>query len=156
MNNSFSLQQIQKTSNLDANLISRQYKLNLMADFMKVKYENPRMKQSEIANQINSSTSTLQRYRNDINMLSPYKINPNNNQKRTKKVKNTDFDNDSHHETDVKRPQMTSNDLKRPQSTSSENCEKTKTKNNLKDGYIQEDIEINEDYLDKILKNNDR
>ena len=49
MNNSFSLQQIQKTSNLDANLISRQYKLNLMADFMRVKYENPRMKQSEIA-----------------------------------------------------------------------------------------------------------
>ena len=44
MNNSFSLQQIQKTINLDANLISRQYKLNLMADFMKVKYENPRMK----------------------------------------------------------------------------------------------------------------
>ena len=36
MNNNFSLQQIQKTSNLDANLISRQYKLNLMADFMKV------------------------------------------------------------------------------------------------------------------------
>ena len=52
MNNSFSLQQIQKTSNLDANLISRQYKLNLLADFMKVKCENPRMKQSEIANQI--------------------------------------------------------------------------------------------------------
>ena len=40
MNNSFSLQQIQKTSNLDANLISRQYKLNLMADFMRLKYEN--------------------------------------------------------------------------------------------------------------------
>ena len=46
MNNSFSLQQIQKTSNLDANLISRQYKLNLMADFMRVKYENLKMKQS--------------------------------------------------------------------------------------------------------------
>ena len=42
MNNSFSLQQIQRTSNLDANLKSRQYKLNLMADFMKVKYENPK------------------------------------------------------------------------------------------------------------------
>ena len=37
MNNSFSLQPIQKTSNLDANLISRQCKLNLMADFMKLK-----------------------------------------------------------------------------------------------------------------------
>ena len=61
MNNSFSLQQIQRTSNLDANLISRQYKLNLMADFMKVKYENPRMRQSEIANQLGMSSSTLQR-----------------------------------------------------------------------------------------------
>ena len=37
MNNTCSLQQIQKTSILDANLIYRQYKLNLMADFMKVK-----------------------------------------------------------------------------------------------------------------------
>ena len=40
MNNSFSLQQIQKTSNLDANLISRQFKLNLMADFIRVKFES--------------------------------------------------------------------------------------------------------------------
>ena len=39
MNNNFSLPEIQKTSNLDANLISRQYKLNLMADFMRLKYE---------------------------------------------------------------------------------------------------------------------
>ena len=53
---------------------------------MKVKYENPRMKQSEIANQIGLSTSTLQRYRNDINMLSPYRINPNNNNKRKKRL----------------------------------------------------------------------
>ena len=85
MNNSFSLQQIQKTRNLDANLISRQYKLNLMCDFMRLKYENPRMKQSEIANRLNLSTSTLQRYRNDINMLSPYRIQANNTNKRTKK-----------------------------------------------------------------------
>ena len=84
MNNSFSLQQIQKTSNLDANLISRQYKLNLMADFMKVKYENPRLKQSEIANQLGMSSSTVQRYRNDINMISPYRISPNNTKKRSK------------------------------------------------------------------------
>ena len=78
MNNSFSLQQIKKTSNLDANLISIQYKLNLMADFMRLKYENPTMKQSQIANQLGLSTSTLQRYRNDINMLPPYRINPKN------------------------------------------------------------------------------
>ena len=84
MNNSFSLQQIQKTSNLDANLISRQYKLNLMADFMRVKYENPKMKQSEITNQLRLSSSTVQRYRNDINMLSPYRIQPNNTNKNKK------------------------------------------------------------------------
>ena len=50
MNNYFSLQQIKKTSNFDANLISRQFKINLMADFMRLKYESPRMKQSQIAN----------------------------------------------------------------------------------------------------------
>ena len=93
MNKSFSLQQIQKTSNLDANLISRQCKLNLMADFMRLKYENPKLKQPEIANQLSSSSSTLQRYRNDINMLSPYRIQSINTNKRTKKTLNTNFDN---------------------------------------------------------------
>ena len=142
MKNSFSLQQIQKTSNIDANLISRQYKLNLMADFMKVKYENPKMKQSEIANQIGMSSSTLQRYRNDINMQSPYRINPNNVKKRTKKAKIDEIG-------DLKRPQMTSNDSK----TSLNETVKNK-KNKLKGCAIQENIEINEHYLDKILKNN--
>ena len=139
MNNNFSLQQIQKTSNLDANLISRQYKLNLMADFMKLKYENPRMRQSEIANQLGMSSSTLQRYRNDINMLSPYRISPNNTKKRPKKAKIDDID-------DLKRRQMTSNDVKTTPNK----------KNKLKGGSIpvQENIEINEHYLDKFLKNN--
>ena len=61
MNNNLSLQQRSRTSNLDANLISRQYKLNLMADFMKVKHEPLKMKQSEIANQLSLSSSIVQR-----------------------------------------------------------------------------------------------
>ena len=125
-----------------------------MADFMRVKYENPKMKQSEIANQLGISSSSVQRYRNDINMLSPYSISAINTKKRSKKAKNTDFDNDSHHEADVKRPQMTSNDLKRPQLASNENKKKTKTKNNLQRGSVQENIEIDEHYLDKVHKNN--
>ena len=88
-------------------------------------------------------------------MLSPYRINPNNTNKRTKKVKNNDFVNNSDQEPDLKRPQMTSDDLKRPQSTSNENSKKTKTNNNSKVGFVQENIEINEHYLEKILKNND-
>ena len=40
-----------------------------MADFMRIKYRTPKLKQSEIANQLGYSSSTLQRYRNDINIL---------------------------------------------------------------------------------------
>ena len=137
---------------MDPNLLTRHYKLKIMNDFMHIKYQNPKLKQSEIASQIRLSTSTLQRCRSDINMLSPYRIQPNNTNKRTEKAKKTNFDDNSRHEGNVKRPQMTSNDLKRPQSTSN----KTRSKNNIKGGSIQEDIEINEHYLDEILKNNDR
>ena len=85
MKNSFSSQQISRKGNLDPNLISRQFKLDLMSKFMCIKFENPKVKQSGIANQLSYSTSTLQRYRNDINMLSPYRIHPNNTNKRVKK-----------------------------------------------------------------------
>ena len=44
---------------------------------------------------------------------------------------------------------MTSNDLK-----STSNDKKTKAKKVLKAGSIQDNIEINEHFLDKILKNN--
>ena len=95
------------------------------------------------------SSSTLQRYSDDINMLSPYRIDPNNTNKRTKKVKNTDFDNNSHHEADVKRLQMTSNDLKTTRTKPNK-----KSKNVLEAGSIQEYVEINEHYIDKFLRNN--
>ena len=75
-------------------------------------------------------------------MLSPYRISPNNTEKRTKKAKIDDI-------TDLKRPQMTSSDSK----TTLNETVKNK-KNKLKAGGIQENIEINEHYLDKILKNN--
>ena len=133
--NTPSLNEINKTANMDPNLLTRHYKLKLMNDFMHIKYQNPKMKQSEIANNLNMSYSTLQRYRNDINMLSPYRINPNNTKKRSKKAKIDD-------NSDLKRPQMTSND----------SIKNKKTK--LKGGSLQEGVEINENYLDKILKNN--
>ena len=79
-----------------------------MADFMRIKCENPKLKQSEIADRLGYSSSTLQRYRNDKNMLSLYRINPNNTNKRTKKTSNSNFDNNSYHNPDDKRPQMTS------------------------------------------------
>ena len=65
-------------------------------------------------------------------MLSPYRIHPNNTNKRIKKASNVYFDNNSHTNHDVNRPQMTSNDVKRPQSTSNENSKKVKTKKKFK------------------------
>ena len=70
---------------MDPNLLTRHYELKLMNDFLNIKYQNPKMKQSEIANQLDISSSTIQRHRNDINMLSPYRINPNNVKKTTRK-----------------------------------------------------------------------
>ena len=143
MNNTPSLNEINKNSTMDPNMLTKYYKLKLMNDFMNIKYQNPKMTQSEISSQLNMSPSTIKKYRNDVNMLSPYRISPNNvkkQQKKTKIVKNGD----------PKRAQMGSNDLK-----TTSNDKKTKSKNVLKAGSVQEEnIEINEHYLDKILKNN--
>ena len=114
-----------------------------MADFVRMKYENFKLKQSQIAKQLGYSTSTLQRYRDDINMLSPYRIQPNNINKRTKKFLNTKFDNNSHRLHNLKRTQLTSNDLVK------HNLKYNKrTKNILKAGSVQENFEINDKYLD--------
>ena len=86
--NTPSLNEKNKTANMDPNLITKHYKLKLMNDFMNIKYLNPKLKQSEIASQLNMSTSTIQRQKNDKNMLSPYRINPNNVKKRPKKTSN--------------------------------------------------------------------
>ena len=140
MNNTPSLNETTKTANMDSNLLTRHYKIKLMNDFMHIKYQNPKMKQSEIANHLNMSSSTLQRYRNDINMLSSYRTNPNNVKKRPKKAKIDDIG-------DLKRPQLTSDNLK---TTSNETVKNKKIK--FKGGS---NFEINEHYLDKIPENND-
>ena len=143
MNNTPSLNEINKNSTMDPNMLTKYYKLKLMNDFMNIKYQNPKMTQSEISSQLNMSSSTIKRYRNDIIMLSPYRNNPNNVKNRSKKAKIDDIG-------DTKRAQLTSNDLK-----TTSNDKKTRSKNNLKGGSVREDnIEINEHYLDKNLKNN--
>ena len=104
MVNTPSLNEINKNSTMDPNMLTKYYKLKLMNDFMNIKNQNPKMTQSEISSQLNMSPSTIQRYRNDINMLSPYRINPKNVKKQQKKTK---IDNNG----DLKRPQMTSRQL---------------------------------------------
>ena len=82
-----------------------------MSKFLQIEFENPRMKKSEIADHIGYSSSTLQRYRNDINMLSPYRSYSNNTNRRIKKAPNTNFDNNLCRESDVERFRLTSNEI---------------------------------------------
>ena len=152
MNDSFSLEQISGTGNLDSNLISRQNKLNLFAVFMRIKYGKPKLKLSEIANHLSYSSSPVQRYRNDIYKLTAYRTQANNTNKRTKKASNTIFGNNSLCGPDVKRPEMTSND---PKTTQAKTKSNKKDKNVLKTGSVQENIEINDQFLDEISENND-
>ena len=129
MNNTYSLDIIQKAGVLNADLIMRQYKLDEMAKFLEIKSNNPRLKQSEIAKLLEFSSSTIQRYRREINMLSLYRIPPSSRTNYTIKQKtpNMNIDDVKVTSNDFK---MSSNDLK----TTSNECNtksNKKTKNNL-------------------------
>ena len=110
---------------------------------MRIIYENPKFKQSEIANHLGYCSSTLESYRKVINLLSPYGIQPNSTNKHSKKTSNTNSDNDWHRESDLKRSQMTSNDIVKPEIET-----KSKKKNQiiLKAGSMRENFEINEHF----------
>ena len=110
MNNKFSLEPISKTGSLDSNLILRQCKLDFMARFMENKYKNPKLKQDQIATELGMSSSTLQLFRQEMIMFSPYRIPPGSH-KRRQKILNTNLDDNSNREHDLKGPQMTSNEL---------------------------------------------
>ena len=57
-----------------------------MARFMEIKSLNPNLKQNQIAKELGFSSSTLQRYRQDINMLSDSRIPPNSQKRKQKKI----------------------------------------------------------------------
>ena len=62
----------------------RQFKLDLMASFMGIEAVNSKLKQGQIAKELGWTSSTLQRYRNDINMLSPHRIAPDSHKRKQK------------------------------------------------------------------------
>ena len=81
-----------------------------MARFMEIKAMNPILTQKETANELGYSTSSLQRYKQDISMLSHYRIPPKSHKRKPKEVSN--------HKHEPEKPQMTPIDLERPQLTS--------------------------------------
>ena len=84
-------------------------------------------------------------------MLSPFRLQPNNTKKCSKKSSNTNVDNNSHCEQEHKRSQGNSNGLKRPQKSSNDpEIKPVKNKNKLK-GVAS--IDIDDKYLDETLDN---
>ena len=67
------LSDIHASANMDANLINRDYKLQMVARFNQARLANPHLKSNEIAHMIGSSDATIKRIRQDINMKSPYR-----------------------------------------------------------------------------------
>ena len=120
--NTYNLSQIPRTSNIDSNLIFRQYKLHQMCKFMEIKNDNPKMTQKEICSNLGLSDRTIARYRKDINMQSPYRLNANKRQITSNKRQNPP----------LKRQENTEN--------GSENDEKTlpkQKKRSIRGGYVE-------------------
>ena len=138
-----------KTGNLISSPMLRQYELDLMARFMEIKTMNPRLTQNEIAKELVYSSATVKRYKIDIDMPSPYKLQSNTN-KRKPKISN-DISNTAHE------PKVNPNEPKRAQKhlTKLETSTKSnkRNKNILKSGSVQENIEFDDEYLEEILHN---
>ena len=80
--NAFSLSVIQKTVNVNADLIITQCIFDMIAKFKEVKSINPKLKQSGKARELKISSATLLRYRKELNMPSSYRISNTHTRKQ--------------------------------------------------------------------------
>ena len=85
MNKRFSYDNMLKSRSTEPNDLIRTFKLDRCCDFMEEKYNNPKLTQKQICNQLGFTDRTIRRYRDDIKMDSPYRIN--NHKKKTPKQK---------------------------------------------------------------------
>ena len=83
MNKRASYDNMIKSRSIEPSDIIRTFKLDRCCDFMEEKYNNPRLTQKEICNRLQFTDRTIRRYRDDIKMDSPYRIN-NNKKKKPK------------------------------------------------------------------------
>ena len=97
MNKRFSYDNMIKSRSIEPSDIIRTFKLDRCCDFMEEKYNNPRLTQNEICNRLQLSDRTIRRFRNDINMDSPYRTN-NHKKKKPKQSPDTKTENISKNE----------------------------------------------------------
>ena len=97
MNKRFSYDNMLKSRLIEPNDIIRSFKLDRCCDFMEEKYNNPKLTEKEICNQLGFTDRTIRRYRDDIKMDSPYRIN-NHRKKKPKQSPDTKTENISKNE----------------------------------------------------------
>ena len=85
MNKRFSFDNMLKSRSIEPSDIIRTFKLDRCCDFMEEKYNNPKLTQKQICNQLGFTDRTIRRYRDDIKMDSPYRTN--NHKKKSPKQK---------------------------------------------------------------------
>ena len=148
MNNKFTIDQLSKSETIDPNSINRLYKINKMLDFMEIRSNNPRLTQKQICNHLGFSDSTIRRYRDDINMDSPYNRN-NNKKKRPKQLPDTKIENISKNEnTKSVIDESSKNKI-------IEKRIKNRLKNNMKGGNISDNHTISsKELIDYAFKDN--
>ena len=85
MNKRFSYDNMPKSRSIEPSDLIRRFKLDRCCDLMEEKYNDPKLTQKEICNQLGFTDRTIRRYRDDIKMDSPHRIN--NHKKKTPKQK---------------------------------------------------------------------
>ena len=85
MKKRFSYDNMLISRSIEPSDIIRTFKLDRCCEFMEEKYNNPKLTQKQICNQLGFTDRTIRRYRDDIKMDSPYRIN--NHKKKTPKQK---------------------------------------------------------------------
>ena len=85
LNKRFSYDNMLKSRSIEPSDLIRTFKLDRCCDFMEEKYNNPKLGQKQICNQLGFTDRTIRRYRDDFKMDSPYRRN--NHKKKTPKQK---------------------------------------------------------------------
>ena len=115
MNKRFSYDNMIKSRSIEPSDIIRTFKLDRCCDFMEEKYNNPNLTQKEICKQLGVTDRTIRRYRDDIKMDSPYRINNNKKKKPNQKpvdIKNDDTKTEEKNKRINKRIKNTLNNMK--------------------------------------------
>ena len=85
MNKRFSYDNMIKSRTIEPTDIIRTFKLDRCCDFMEAKYDNHKLTQKQICNQLGITDRSIRRYRDDIKMDSPYRSS-NNKKKKPKQT----------------------------------------------------------------------